>query len=77
MIQCQTGARRDEPDTAACVHNGAPVLEEEGKEGKGLPLQSSWRETATASRRATKYETKYTDMAISPKSESRMLESYG
>ena len=42
MIQCQTGARRDEPDTAACVHNGAPVLEEEGKEGKGLPsLQES------------------------------------
>ena len=41
-----------------------------------MPLRSSWRETVTASRRATKYETKYTDMAISPKSESRMLESY-
>ena len=76
VIQRQTGARRDEPDATARVHDGAPVLEEEGKEGEGLPLRSSWRETVTASRRATKYETKYTDMAMSPKSESRMLESY-
>ena len=77
VIQRQIRTRRDEPDAAARVHDATPGLEKERKEGKGLRLQSSGSEEPTLSSRVTKYETKYTDMEMSPKSESRMLESYG